>query len=287
MSAAQPYTVVLVGYNSQFWIDKHLPFYLACEHLIIVDNASSDNTCDFVRSALPHAQLISNTSNRGFGAACNQGIAAASTPYVALLNPDCVCSHEALERLVSTARSYPESALVAPQVFTKTNTPEVSYRMGLLAWPAKSNTPAQGLLCVEFVTGACFLMNKALVDQVHGFDETYFMYYEDEDLCLRLRKAGFSILVEPASTVQHFARTGGQQGGWGRLKGEYLRGRVHAESKIRFYRQYQGLARTRLLKLRLILGALLSLPIRAVQALWQPQYLARALGRCSVLMSTI
>jgi N-acetylglucosaminyl-diphospho-decaprenol L-rhamnosyltransferase len=285
MSATQPYTVVLVGYNSQFWIDKHLPFYLACEHLIIVDNASSDGTCDFVRSALPRAQLIRNPSNRGFGAACNQGLAAANTPYVVLLNPDCVCTHDALDLLLAAARTEPSAAIVAPQVFTKSNVPEVSYRMGLLAWPAKNKIPAQGLLCVEFVTGACFLMNKALVDQVHGFDEAYFMYYEDEDLCLRLRTAGFSILVEPASTVQHFARTGSQQGGWGLLKGEFLRGRVHTESKVRFYRQYKGVGAASLLKSRLIFGAFLSLPIRAIQAVWQAHYLARTLGRCSVLFN--
>ncbi len=283
MKLAQPYTVVVVGYNSQFWLEKHLAFYNACEHLIIVDNASSDTTCDYVQAAMANAALIRNPINRGFGAACNQGIAAATTPYVVLLNPDCVCSHDALEKLLAVAKADAAAAIVAPQVMTKTNLPEVSYRMGLLAWPARLNAAAQGLLCVEFVTGACFLMNKALVNQVNGFDEAYFMYYEDEDLCLRLRKAGYSIIVEPASVVQHFARTGSQQAGWGRFKGEFLRGRVHTESKVRFYWQYKNKAYAIKLGAILLTVAAISLPIRLLQALWQPKYLARALGRCSAI----
>jgi N-acetylglucosaminyl-diphospho-decaprenol L-rhamnosyltransferase len=285
MKPSQAYSVVVVSYNSQFWLEKHLPFYLECNHLIIVDNASNDNTCDYVATVLPKAVMIRNSENRGFGAACNQGIAAAETAYVVLLNPDCICTHIALESLLSIAQTSKTTAIVAPQVLTKSGTPEVSYRMGLMAWKAKDNYPAQGLLCVEFVTGACFMMNKALIDSIHGFDEAYFMYYEDEDLCLRLRKAGYNIIVEPASQVQHFARSGSKQVGWGRLKGEFLRGRVHTASKLRFYKQYAGSKKAFLLRLKLLIGAGISLPVRLVQALWQPKYLARLLGRFKALLA--
>jgi N-acetylglucosaminyl-diphospho-decaprenol L-rhamnosyltransferase len=285
MESSQAYSVVVVSYNSQFWLEKHHAFYLTCEHLIIVDNASSDSTCDYVANALPDAILIRNPVNRGFGAACNQGLTAATTPYVVLLNPDCICTHTALGALLTIAQSNKNAAIVAPQVLTKSGTSEISYRMGLLAWAAKGNTPAQGLLCVEFVTGACFMMNKALVDAVQGFDEAYFMYYEDEDLCLRLRKAGYSIIVEPASQVQHFARSGSKQGGWASLKGEFLRGRVHTKSKLYFYEQYTGSKKALLLRIKLLFGAIFSLPIRLIQALWQPKYLARLLGRFKALLA--
>jgi N-acetylglucosaminyl-diphospho-decaprenol L-rhamnosyltransferase len=285
MTHSQPYTVVVVGYNSQYWLKKHLTFYLTCEHLIIVDNASTDNTCNFVHTSLPQAKLISNNTNRGFGAACNQGIKASTTPFVVLLNPDCICTHEALSKLLFVAQADTTAAIVAPQVLTKTNSPEVSYRMGLLAWAAKNNLPAQGLLCVEFVTGACFLMNKALIDQVKGFDEAYFMYYEDEDLCLRLRKAGFSVIVEPASVVQHFARSGSKQSGWGRLKGEFLRGRVHTQSKLRFYKQYASPGKSTRVAFAMMLGGVLVLPVRLIQAIGQPIYLARLLGRFKALLT--
>lgn len=285
MKSSPAYSVVVVSYNSQFWLEKHLSFYLGCEQLIIVDNASSDTTCDYIAATLSNALLIQNSENRGFGAACNQGIAASSTPYVVLLNPDCVCTHNALDTLLTIAQSSQTIAIVAPQVLTKLGVPEVSYRMGLPAWPAKDDTPAQGLLCVEFVTGACFMMNKALTDTVHGFDETYFMYYEDEDLCLRLRSAGYSILVEPASQVQHFARSGSKQGGWGQLKGEFLRGRAHTASKLRFQKQYLGSKKAFLLRGRLLIGASISLPVQLIQALWQPKYLARLLGRFKALFA--
>lgn len=284
MIASQTYSVVVVGYNSQYWIEKHLSFYLACEHLIIVDNSSSDNTCEYVNATLPKAQLIRNSVNRGFGAACNQGIAAAATPYVVLLNPDCICTHAALALLLNVAETDNNVAIIAPQVLTKKNTPEVSYRMGLLKWSAKNNDPTQGLLCVEFVTGACFMLRKAFIDTVNGFDEAYFMYYEDEDLCLRLRNAGYSIVVEPASIVQHFARSGSKQSGWRRLSSEFLRGHVHTASKLRFYKQYVGEKRAFTLWLKLFSGTLISLPFRLLQAIVQPAYLARLLGRLKALL---
>jgi N-acetylglucosaminyl-diphospho-decaprenol L-rhamnosyltransferase len=156
--------------------------------------------------------------------------------------------------------------------------------MSTLRWNATQIQAAQGLLCVEFVTGACFVLRKALFDRVQGFDEAYFMYYEDEDLCLRLRRAGFSIVIQPTSVVQHFARTGGAQGGWGRFRGELLRGKVHTTSKLRFYRQYRGAAHAQRLHARLLAGAVLALPFKAVQALVQPKYLARLLGRMQALL---
>lgn len=288
----QPYTVVLVGYNSQYWLAKHLPFYQACQHLVIVDNASVDTTCDYVRTQLPQATLIANAQNQGFGAACNQGAAAATTPYVLLLNPDCTCDHATVAQLLAVAEHDPQAAIVAPQVMTKRGTPEVSYRMGLLTWKSTLKPAAHGLLCVEFVTGACFLMRKTAFDAIGGFDEAYFMYYEDEDLCLRLRKAGFAIVVEPAAVVQHFARSGSQQSDHSHyfakqrsaFKGEYARGQVHTASKIRFYSQYLGPAYGKTLRRKLLLLALCALPFRALQSPFQSKYLGRVVGRIQAIV---
>lgn len=283
-SKSQDYTVILVSYNSQYWLEKHLPFYQDCTHLVIVDNASQDSTCDYVRQHLPHANLIANAKNLGFGAACNQGVAAASTPYALLLNPDCTCTHDTATSLVAVAQQDPQSAIVAPQVLTKTGALEVSYRMGLLTWKSTLKQAAQGLLCVEFVTGACLLLRKSAFDAVTGFDEAYFMYYEDEDLCLRLRRAGYSIVVQPAAVVQHFARSGSQQSGWrgyvARLKNEFKRGQYHTHAKLQFYASYQGQQRARQLRSKLLATSLLSLPLR----LLQPSYFARLLGRMTVVL---
>jgi N-acetylglucosaminyl-diphospho-decaprenol L-rhamnosyltransferase len=280
----QPYTVIVVSYNSQYWLEKHLPFYQTCQHLVIVDNASVDSTCDYVRSQLPQAKLIGNIKNQGFGAACNQGVASSTTPYALLLNPDCTCDHDTVAKLVAVAQQDPQAAIVAPQVITKKGTLEISYRMGLLAWKAKIKQPAQGLLCVEFVTGACLLLNRTAFDAVQGFDVAYFMYYEDEDLCLRLRRVGYAIVVEPSAVVQHFARSGSKQSGWrdytAQLRNEFKRGKYHMQAKLLFYGTYQGTTRAAALRLRLLTTTLLSLPFR----LLQPTYFARLLGRFSVVL---
>jgi N-acetylglucosaminyl-diphospho-decaprenol L-rhamnosyltransferase len=293
-SEHQPYTVIVVSYNSQYWLEKHLLFYQACQHLVIVDNASVDSTCDYVRSHLQQARLIANTKNQGFGAACNQGVACTTTPYALLLNPDCTCEHSEVEKLVAVAEKDPQAAIVAPQVMTKKGTPEVSYRMGLLAWKAKIKQAAQGLLCVEFVTGACLLLNKTAFDAVQGFDEAYFMYYEDEDLCLRLRRAGYSIVVQPCAVVQHFARSGSKsvektsflKKKFSLFKNEYSRGKAHTESKLFFYKKYQDEKSYKRLEKKIAFSVIAIIPLLILLSPLLTKQLGRALGRTIVVINS-
>jgi N-acetylglucosaminyl-diphospho-decaprenol L-rhamnosyltransferase len=272
-------TVVVVTFNSVEWLKRCAAFYTQCPHLIFVDNASRDNTCQTIRTLFPHAVLIANTHNVGFGTACNQGMRAVQTHAVLLLNPDCLFDIANLKTLLHTLAEHDDAAIIAPQIISKKSTLEVSYRMGQFTWPARDNHAAQGLLCVEFVSGACMLMDKQKVLSVGGFDEQYFMYYEDEDLCLRLRLAGYTILLDPKSTVQHFSRTGSQQAGWAQFKSEMLRGKEHLKSKIRFHNQYKTSFNKSKTLLKLLCVALLGLPFVLLQSIWRGKYLARALGR--------
>jgi GT2 family glycosyltransferase len=228
-------TVVMVTFQSAHCAEALGESLAAFPHVIIVDNASSDNTIEAFRSRLPQAQVIANDQNLGFGAANNIGFAAAQTEFVLLLNPDCILDAQSVRALIACADCYPSASAVGPQLIDRNGNPDKSYSMGAKAWNGQGPI-AEGLLSVRFISGACMLIRTSALQQVNGFDEAFFLYYEDSDLCLRLCEQTGEIIVEPRSRVTHLSR--GSSGGKSRLKAEYLRGYHHIQSKFLFEKKH-------------------------------------------------
>jgi len=255
-------TVIIVTFNS-----AHCAVALAgglreLPHVLLVDNASEDGTIAAFQQVVPQVKIIRNSRNLGFGAACNIGIAIATTPYVLLVNPDVVFGSEQLTVLFDVAQHHPQAAIIAPHL---------------------EDVPARGdgiVASVDFVSGAFFLARTADLGEIGGFDEQFFLYYEDDDLCRRLRQRGKTILSVPWVRVIHQSRRSvGTQKRW---RTEYLRGYHHVQSKLRFARKHG-------LKIRgvggyygLLLGGLLQLPLHLI--VWSPRHLARCAGRVHGLM---
>lgn len=228
-------TVVLVTFQSAHCAKSLGESLQPFPHVIVVDNASSDDSIAAFQSHLPQARVIANSSNLGFGAANNKGFAQATTEFVLLLNPDCIIDAKAVLALVACADQYPLASTVGPQLIDRNGHPDKSYSMGAKAWGGKGPI-ADGPLSVKFVSGACMLIRRNAIEKVKGFDESFFLYYEDSDLCLRLCEAAGEIIVEPRSKVTHLSR--GSSGGKARLKAEYLRGYHHIQSKFLFERKH-------------------------------------------------
>lgn len=228
-------TVVMVTFQSAHCVAALAEPLAAFPHVIIVDNASSDDTIKAFRSRIPQAHIIANDQNLGFGAANNKGFAAAQTEFVLLLNPDCIIDAQAVKALIACADCYPSASAVGPQLIDRNGSPDKSYSMGAKAWNGKGPI-AEGPLSVKFVSGACMLIRSSALQQVNGFDEAFFLYYEDSDLCLRLCDQTGEIVVEPRSRVTHLSR--GSSGGKSRLKAEYLRGFHHIQSKFLFEKKH-------------------------------------------------
>jgi hypothetical protein len=119
------------------------------------------------------------------------------------------------------------------------------------------------------------LLNMDVMKRIGFFDETFFLYYEDEDLCQRVFLAGEQIVVVPDVEITHLSR--GSVKGPNPLKSEFIRGYHHAQSKLVFERKYFGAALSARLRCKTLLLALLTLVLRLL--LPQPRYLARLLGR--------
>lgn len=279
MTAVDRVTAIVVTYNSAHCVEALARQLAHWPHVIVVDNGSGDGTVDRVRALLPHAQCLGNTDNRGFGAANNQGLAQVATPYALLLNPDCALRQGALERLLAAAEADAQIAIVAPQLVDGQGHPEINYRWPAFDWTSRG-PGAEGPCCVGFACGACLLLNMAVMREVGFFDEDFFLYYEDDDLCTRAFARRHPIVVVPEAVAEHVSR--GSVRGRSPWRSEYVRGYHHAQSKIRFAHKYQGAQAARRLHRHTLLNALLLLPLRLL--LPAPRQVARLWGRVRGLL---
>jgi N-acetylglucosaminyl-diphospho-decaprenol L-rhamnosyltransferase len=216
---------VVVNYNAR----EHL---LGClrslradgvDRIVVVDNASADGSLEAVRASDPAAALVAAASNLGFGTAANRGVAVTDTEYTVVLNPDTVLEPGSTKALVGALDASPATAVVGPRVLNPDGSVYPSSRrfpnLGVAAghaflgflWPNNPYTRRYRMLDfdrgraadVDWVSGTCMMVRRSAFDAVGGFDEDYFMYVEDVDLCWRLRRAGWNIGYEPSATVIH------------------------------------------------------------------------------------
>lgn len=272
-------TVIIVTFNSSHCLPALAKELAQLPHVITVDNASDDDTCAKVASLLPNAKLLRNQHNLGFGAANNRALAITETSYALLLNPDCLPTEIFMGNMLEAAALFPEAAIIAPHLIRRTGEPEVSYRWLATHW--KSYGPqADGPCCVGFVCGAVMLLNMAIMREVGFFDESFFLYYEDEDLCQRVFMQEKQIVLMPDIEITHLSR--GSVKGPNPLKSEFIRGYHHAQSKLIFETKHFGMLEAAILQRKTLFLALLTLLPRMF--LPQPKYFARLAGRIAGLL---
>ncbi len=192
---------------------------------VVVDNASSDGSAEAVRAAFPSVRVIENLENLGFARANNIGIRAAVGRYVCLVNSDVLLLDGCLERLVALMDTHPEVGLAGPRIRNADHTLQPSARcfpcirnslcetFGLHAfarhvpllrgqfmtwWP--HDTERQ----VEVLSGCFWMIRREALEQVGLLDEGFFIYGEDVDWCLRLRRCGWRAMLVPAAEAVHF-----------------------------------------------------------------------------------
>ena len=193
---------------------------------LVVDNASLDRGTALAE--LPRTTVIANARNAGFGAAVNQAARATSAGLLWLLNPDCEVVPGAFAALRATLDRHADCAIAAPRLLNQDGTVQASARgepgalTGLFGrntlltrlFPssriARRNLPAADLVAsgvesapVDWVMGAAMLVRREAFDLVGGFDERYFLYWEDADLCRRLRARGLATRYVPGARVVH------------------------------------------------------------------------------------
>lgn len=268
-------TVVIVTYNSRHCLAELVQPLSHFSHVIFSDNASADGTALEAQRLAPHAQVLQHERNLGFGAANNRALAIVKTPYALLLNPDCELVTDAALQLLEAAEQYPQAAMVAPQLLRKDRSIDVNYRWPSNLWKPRTQVPAQAPCCVGFVTGAVMLFRLAQFEGIGFFDENFFLYYEDDDLCVRLFNARKNIIVAPNVQWMHASR--GSVRGNTPYRAEYWRGYHHAQSKIIFARKHRSAQAAHRVRQQTLLFALVAMPFRLL--LPAPKLVARLWGR--------
>jgi N-acetylglucosaminyl-diphospho-decaprenol L-rhamnosyltransferase len=222
----------------------------------VVDNDSPDASLEAIAD-LP-VRAIQSGRNGGFGFGCNLGAAAGSEPLILFLNPDAEITAEALQRMVSALAEDDEAVLVGPRIleedgelmhsmrrYQRTGSmwaqalylhrllPRARWANEIDARPEAYAAPASP----EWLSGACMLVRRTAFEAVGGFDDGFFLYCEDQDLCRRLRAAGGGIRYEPSAVVSH-------RGGHSAPRPSLYA--VLAESRIRIARKHNGPVRAAL-----------------------------------------
>lgn len=195
---------------------------------VVVDNASVDGSDRLAHAFAPRVRLICNATNVGFGRAVNQGVAACSAPSVLIMNPDCQVHAGAVAALLAQLDAHDACAVVGPRVLDPNGAVQGSARgdpdmvTGLFGrtgrlreWfpllpAAQRNVVTDAAIgngtpsvVVDWVSGACMMVRRSAFEAVGGFDARYFMYWEDADVCRRLRARGYHVRYVPGATVVH------------------------------------------------------------------------------------
>ncbi|HEY4126610.1 MAG TPA: glycosyltransferase family 2 protein [Gammaproteobacteria bacterium] len=227
MSAAAV-TAVTVNYNAGPLLRglvESLVGQAGLVRVVVVDNASSDDSLAFLDTAHPGVTVVRNPANRGFGTACNQGAAAASGRYLLFINPDCRVPAGALQRMVAVLEAHPEAGMLGPLVLNSDGSEQRGCRRflpdpkrALMRVLGMHKADAQGRVAgfdltgtplpdkptpVEAISGACLLIRRELFERIGGWDESYFLHCEDLDLCMRVQRDGTKVLFVPDVSVSH------------------------------------------------------------------------------------
>ncbi len=223
-------SVITVTYNSRHeiaaCIESIPPELLGCPvELILVDNASSDGTLDFVRANYPHVVAFSAGANLGFGASNNIGVRRSTGEYLLFLNPDTKLNGAALEHCLRRLQSEAEIGIISPKLVLANGEMDLACRRAVptvwdgvtrgtglyklfprVKWCAGYNLtylPEDETYPVGSVNGAFMMMRRRLFLRVGAFDEQFFMYGEDLDLCLRCSREGFKVIYDGRHSVIH------------------------------------------------------------------------------------
>lgn len=259
-------TIVIVTYNSSEYLVKCLDSIYASNtksnyEIIIIDNASRDNTYDIVSPMYPDAVFIKNDENNGFAYANNQGIALAKGKYLLLLNPDTLIMNNAIDVMVDFLESNNNAGACGCKVLNDDGSLQPSFfgfptlikevghllridRMQwlygiiksskLLAKLALTNlvvlNSADSVIEVDYLLGACLMMKASVIEKVGPLDEKIFMYIEDTEICYRIKASGYGVYYVPQGEIVHF---GGKSSATDdqRMLMEYTRSRLYFYSK--------------------------------------------------------
>jgi len=227
--------------------------------VVVVDNASTDGSCEIVREQFPWVKLVASADNLGFARGCNLAVTSSVGEYVLYLNPDTELVTNAIEGMHRYLRSRPECGAVGCRLLNTDGSIQFTCAS---AFPSPRNELTSMLLLdrafprsaalssrelnhwshkdsrdIECLSGACMMMPRLLVDRLGGFDESLFMYGEDLDLCFRVRQQGLALHYLADESIYH------HEGAASRTKGRSFAPLRQRQANYYFLQKNFGISR--------------------------------------------
>ena len=230
-------TAIIVTHNSAEVIGDALACVYGHENIlqcVVVDNASSDDTAAIIQKDFPQVQLIRNLDNNGFGTACNQALALCNTPFALLLNPDATIDASGINQLLTVMDTHPNAAIAVPDFGGEQSEEQV--------------------VPVTHVSGALMLWRMKHMQQVGFFDPALFLFYEDDDISIRVKTSGYDLLR--VANIQATHSVGRSCGLTPELESLKLRSSVW--SHLYICKKYQGLLVAKALAIWMVIKYLLA-----------------------------
>lgn len=236
MSDLSQVLVVSVSYNSATILPDMLSTLPSACRVVVVDNGGEDVAALQSLSEAHGFDLVRSEKNLGFGAGCNLGAARGKEPYVFFLNPDAKVENGALERLVDAADAYPEAVAFNPMIIKEDGSALVRGVCRILPKQIMAMAQSQPLdkdVELPLLSGAALLVRRAAFEAVGGFDEKIFLYFEDDDLTVRLRAAGGRLMrIARARIAHHGGQSTGSSEQMQRFKNyQWARARIYVTRK--------------------------------------------------------
>lgn len=265
---------IIVTYNSASYIQNCLNSIFqqdtTSSEIIVIDNASKDFTVEILKTKYPEVSLIENHENLGYAAAVNKASSIANGEWLLILNPDTILPENFYSNIQSFFKNYPHISIVGMKLVNIQNKVQFSAwrRISILTLILEMMLPyfiskkiitvkAHKLRIVHNISGACMLIKKDVFKELNGFDEEFFLYYEDSDLCYRASKLGYKIYYNPEIEVIHnFASSS-----WKDLNSFFLN---FYKSKLIYYKKHFRKFYYRIAYLLIIMGIVLRIVIYSI-----------------------
>ena len=224
-------SVIIVSYNVKRYVTHCIETVLCSDYIgekeiIVVDNNSFDETSQYLRETFPEIKLIENHKNVGFGKAVNHAAETATGEYLLILNPDTILQENTISTFVNYLKTHSEVGLIGPKIINPDGTlqltckrsfPTLSVALPKLLgfskifpqtkWAGKYNLTyldPNKIHSVDAVSGSCIFIRKTLFHEIDGFDEQFFLFGEDLDLCYRMKQKGHEIHYVPSTQILHY-----------------------------------------------------------------------------------
>jgi GT2 family glycosyltransferase len=217
-------SLILVSFNDCLHLEKCLQalqvFHSDLDlEIFVVDNNSSDGSPNLVEEKFPEVKLICNSENLGFSKANNLGIRASSGEFILFLNNDTIVNIQALTLLLDEMKQNPLIGAVGPALLSGQETYQVSFgkRVAFFSqfiqkgffnlYYSKKLKSDRKVREVGWLSAACLLVRRKALEEAGNFDENYFLYFEDIDLCYQIRKKGWTLRFCPQAQIIHIGGT--------------------------------------------------------------------------------